>query len=111
MLLGRVPIPHRASPRGQHLRVAAGLLAVLMVHASSAGPPPAADPAVDDEFLEFLGSVDSDSSQPGDGWWINYLSRSDAGKARPPSTSAPPANEAKPPEPPKQTSDDPKDGN
>jgi len=38
-----------------------------------------ADPATDDELLEFLGSVDpaSDTVQPDDGTWIEYLSQTD----------------------------------
>lgn len=46
-----------------------------------------AEPALDDDLLEFLGSVDptSDSVQPDDGTWIEYLSQTDIGKvARPP---------------------------
>jgi hypothetical protein len=41
-----------------------------------------ADPATDDELLEFLGSVDlaSDTVQPDDGTWIEYLSQTDIGK-------------------------------
>jgi|SRR5689334_20040298 len=41
-----------------------------------------ADPATDDELLEFLGSVDpaSDTLQPDDGAWIEYLSQTDIGK-------------------------------
>jgi hypothetical protein len=42
----------------------------------------AVDPALDDELLEFLGSVDpaSDAAQPDDGTWIEYLSQTDIGK-------------------------------
>jgi len=42
----------------------------------------AADPALDDELLEFLGSVDppSESVQPDDGTWIDYLSQTDIGR-------------------------------
>jgi hypothetical protein len=42
----------------------------------------APDPALDDELLEFLGSVDppSESVQPDDGTWIDYLSQTDIGK-------------------------------
>ena len=41
-----------------------------------------ADPPLDDELLEFLGSVDSasDAVQPDDGTWIEYLSQTDIGK-------------------------------
>ena len=63
-----------------------------------------ADPALDDELLEFLGSVDpaSDTVQPDDGTWIEYLSQTDIGKvaakpgnptviaARPPTPQSPP---------------------
>ena len=40
------------------------------------------NPQSDDELLEFLGSVDpaSDSAQPDDGSWIEYLSQTDIGK-------------------------------
>lgn len=74
-----------------------------------------ADPAADDELLEFLGSVDpaSDTVQPDDGTWIEYLSQTDIGKVAKPKASDPTANSptiiaAKPatpppPPPPKQT--------
>jgi hypothetical protein len=40
------------------------------------------NPQSDDELLEFLGSVDpaSDTEQPDDGAWIEYLSQTDIGK-------------------------------
>ena len=40
------------------------------------------NPQSDDELLEFLGSVDpaSDTAQPDDGSWIEYLSQTDIGK-------------------------------
>ena len=43
-------------------------------------------PSSDDEFLEFLGSVDpaSDTVQPDDGSWIEYLSQTDIGKVAKP---------------------------
>jgi len=43
-------------------------------------------PALDDELLEFLGSVDpsSDTVQPDDGSWIEYLSQTDIGKVAKP---------------------------
>lgn len=58
------------------------------------------DPVLDDELLEFLGSVDpaSDTVQPDDGTWIEYLSQTDIGKV-----AAKPGNPtviaAKPPTP------------
>lgn len=61
------------------------------------------NPATDDELLEFLGSVDpaSDTVQPDDGTWIEYLSQTDISKvakqgnptvvaARPPPPPPPP---------------------
>jgi hypothetical protein len=70
-----------------------------------------ADPAADEELLEFLGSVDpaSDTVQPDDGTWIEYLSQTDIGKvAKPnnPTANSPTTIAAKPatppPPPPKQ---------
>jgi hypothetical protein len=54
----------------------------------------AADPALDAELLEFLGSVDppSESVQPDDGTWIDYLSQTDIGKV----VKSPTVAEAKP---------------
>jgi hypothetical protein len=45
---------------------------------------------LDDELLEFLGSVDpaSDSAQPDDGTWIEYLSQTDIGKVVKPAGTA-----------------------
>ncbi len=64
-------------------------------------PPP--DPSVDDELLEFLGSVDpaADNLQPDDGTWIEYLSQTDIGKVaakpdNPTVVAAKPAAPAKP---------------
>jgi hypothetical protein len=56
----------------------------------------AADPALDDELIEFLGSVDpaSDSVQPDDGTWIEYLLQIDIGKVVKPGN--PTVAEAKP---------------
>ena len=44
------------------------------------------NPQSDDELLEFLGSVDpaSDTVQPDDGAWIEYLSQTDIGKVAKP---------------------------
>jgi hypothetical protein len=66
-----------------------------------------ADPATDDELLEFLGSVDpaSDTVQPDDGTWIEYLSQTDIGKVAakpgPPTVIAakPPTPQSPPPKP------------
>ncbi|HEY6924700.1 MAG TPA: hypothetical protein VI653_14600 [Steroidobacteraceae bacterium] len=65
------------------------------------------DPATDDELLEFLGSVDpaSDTVQPDDGTWIEYLSQTDIGKvaAKPGNptviAATPPTPPAPPPKP------------
>ena len=68
------------------------------------------NPALDDELLEFLGSVDpaSDTVQPDDGTWIEYLSQTDIGKvaakpgnptviaARPPTPQSPPPKASAP---------------
>ncbi len=65
-----------------------------------------ADPALDDDLLEFLGSVDtvSDATQPDDGTWIEYLSQTDIGKvaakpSNPTVVAAKPAAPATPPAP------------
>jgi hypothetical protein len=69
-----------------------------------------ADPATDEELLEFLGSVDpaSDTVQPDDGTWIEYLSQTGIGKvaakpgnptvvaARPPVLQSPPPKPSAP---------------
>ena len=61
------------------------------------------DPATDDELLEFLGSVDpaSDTVQPDDGTWIEYLSQTDISKvAKPGNPTVIAARPATPPSPP-----------
>jgi hypothetical protein len=60
-----------------------------------------ADPATDEELLEFLGSVDpaSDTVQPDDGTWIEYLSQTDIGKVAP-QPGNPTVIAARPPTPP-----------
>jgi hypothetical protein len=75
-------------------RWAAGLLALIVLAGGTAWadrPGHASKPEqpVDDDFLEFLGSVDSESS-PGEAWWIDYLSRSDPGRTKPPGGNPPP---------------------
>jgi hypothetical protein len=80
-------------------RWAVGFLTLLVLAAASAWAadrPGKPDPGVDDDFLEFLGSVDTDTP-PEEGWWIDYVSRSDAGKTKPPVGNPPP----KPTVPPK----------
>ena len=65
------------------------LACVLLTAGSGVGladdpqKPAAPDPAIDEELLEFLGSVDNaaDTAQPDDGTWIDYLSHTDPGKA------------------------------
>jgi hypothetical protein len=67
-------------------RVRLGLALALLTAGSSItladDARKAADPPLDDDLLEFLGSVDpaSDSVQPDDGTWIEYLSQTDIGK-------------------------------
>lgn len=60
-----------------------------------------ANPALDDDLLEFLGSVD-DSAQPDDGTWIEYLSQTDIGKVAKPGN--PTVVAAKPATPPSKPS-------
>ncbi|HET9783911.1 MAG TPA: hypothetical protein VFP94_03010 [Terriglobales bacterium] len=59
------------------------------------GPPqPGADPPVDEELLEFLGSVDSpadSTQQSGDEGWLAYLSHVDFGKVAKSSQAPAPA--------------------
>lgn len=69
-------------------------------------PHKPAAPALDDDLLEFLGSVDpaSDTVQPDDGTWIEYLSQTDIGKvAKPGNPTVVAARPATPPPPPKQS--------
>jgi hypothetical protein len=67
------------------------VLAFAVLTAGSAGVGLAddtrkpADPALDDELLEFLGSVDPASDAvPDDGSWIDYLSQTDISKVAKP---------------------------
>lgn len=85
----------------RHSRVAVTI--VMLMAGSGVGfaddTHKAPDPALDDELLEFLGSVDTSSD---DDTWIEYLSETDIGKvaakpdnptvvaAKPPAPSAPP---------------------
>jgi hypothetical protein len=58
-----------------------------------------ANPAPDDELLEFLGSVDpaSDTAHPDDGSWVEFLSQTDIGNVA--KTGNPTVVAAKPPTP------------
>jgi len=92
----------------RHVRLV--LTVVVLTAASGAGladdthKPP--DPVLDDELLEFLGSVDpsSDTVQPDDGTWIEYLSQTDIGNVatpgKPTVIAAKPATPPPPPPPP-----------
>jgi len=65
------------------------------------------NPATDDELLEFLGSVDpaSDTVQPDDGTWIEYLSQTDISKvAKQGNPTVVAAKPATPPPPPPKSS-------
>jgi len=79
-------------------------LAVLTLALGSAAratpPQPRPDPAVDKDFLEFLGSADSDIPQPGDLWWVDYVSKTDPGKVSKPPAGNPLPGAAKPATPP-----------
>jgi hypothetical protein len=63
-----------------------------------------APPTPDDELLEFLGSVDptSDTVQPDDGSWVEYLSQTDISKVTKPGN--PTVIAAKPAAPPPKPS-------
>jgi len=65
-----------------------------------------ADPALDDDLLEFLGSVDptSDTAQPDDGTWIEYLSQTDIGKVAKPDKPTVVAARPAPPQQPEKPS-------
>ena len=68
-----------------------------------AGDPPkrTADPSVDEGLLEYLGSVDpsTDSTQPDDGSWLAYLSRTNIGKVAKASQAQPAPAQPKPARP------------
>jgi hypothetical protein len=79
---------------------ALALAAIALGSGVGFADPPAKPPDPDEEFLEFLGTVDStaDANTPADDQsWIDYLSRTDIDKAAkkaapgPPGTKAPPA--------------------
>ena len=57
-----------------------------------AATKPAAVPEADDDLLEFLGSVDSDT---GDEDWLEYLSQTDVAKVARARKSGPTATEVK----------------
>ena len=68
--------------RGSRLVLAFAVLAAGSGVVLADDPHKPATPPLDDELLEFLGSVDpsSDKVQPDDGSWIEYLSQTDIGK-------------------------------
>ena len=80
--------------------VTAALAAGPGVGRAGVAPKRGADPPVDERLLEFLGSVDSstDSSQPDDGGWLQFLSQFNIGKAAKPvqAPQAPPPKPASP---------------
>lgn len=80
--------------RRRHLLLAFAVLTAGSAIALADDNRKAADPALEDELLEFLGSVDppSESVQPDDGTWIDYLSQTDIGKV----VKSPTVAEAKP---------------
>jgi hypothetical protein len=80
--------------RLRHLLLAFAVLTAGSAIALADDNRKAADPALEDELLEFLGSVDppSESVQPDDGTWIDYLSQTDIGKV----VKSPTVAEAKP---------------
>jgi hypothetical protein len=82
-------------------REAALLLVVLAlgITAPAADRPAPARSDPDDEFLEFLGSVDSETSGPQGIWWIDYLSKTDTAKAMKPPAGPKPPPGAKPAQP------------
>jgi hypothetical protein len=65
-----------------------------------AGDPPqrTADPPVNAQLLEFLGSVDApaDSTQPDDGNWLAYLAQINIGKVAKASQATPASARPKP---------------
>jgi len=76
------------------------LVLALSCGAVFADPPKAPPAPVDDEFLEFLGSVDSEPIRPEDLWLVDYWSKPAPNPgARPPAAAkpAPPAPKPSPP--------------
>jgi hypothetical protein len=75
-------------------------LGLLCGGALLAAPSPGAEPPIDADLLEFLGSVDS--PEPG---WHDYLEKTDVGKlvtpvaVKPGAPAVPPAEPASPPVP------------
>jgi hypothetical protein len=66
----------------------AGLVPVLHAEDAKSSPPA---PNADEEFLEFLGSIDTDE---GDEEWMDYLARTDIAKVAKAKKSAPAVTEA-----------------
>jgi hypothetical protein len=69
------------------------LLLLLVGFATALPAQDATKPPPDDEFLEFLGSVDSEEA---DGDWLEYLAQLDIVKASKAKKETPPTPEVKP---------------
>jgi hypothetical protein len=101
----------------RRLGCALALLAVALGSGAGLADPPQKPAEPDEELLEFLGTVDSvtdptadPTTQPDDGSWIEYLSKTDIEKAAkkadaPAKTDVPGKTDAKPGAP-KVKSDD-----
>ena len=72
--------------RRSRLVLAFALLSAGSGVAFAEDPGKPTDPVLDDELLEFLGSVDPslDKAQPDDGSWIEFLSETDVGQVTKP---------------------------
>jgi hypothetical protein len=78
--------------RAAFLWLLAGLAPLALADDAKPVAKTAAVPEVDDDLLEFLGSVDSDSE---DQDWIDYLSQTDIAKVAKEKKTAPAAAEVK----------------
>ena len=87
LLAGLVPAGH-----ADDVKTAPKTAATKPAAATPAATKPAAVPEADDDLLEFLGSVDSDT---GDEDWLEYLSQTDVAKVAKAGKSGPSATEVK----------------